>query len=377
MKVVVLGVGKEGKIAVDDLVESGVQKIVIADYEGERAESVAKAYENEASVISPERVDANNREELVEVMEGADIVANTVGPFYEYGTKVLEAAMEAKVDFVDICDDSEPMKEQLDLDERARKSGITAMVGIGNNPGTGNLCAKYGADKLDEVEEINFYWVHPTDSETSRASLGHALEIFSGKVTTYREGKWVEVAAGTGKEEIEFPEPVGSVEVHHCGHPEPVTVPRYIEGVKKVSCKGGVTPVWANRDLRKLLDYGFASSDPIDVKGTPVIPRDFLESFLLSVTKGAPEKQGEKASRVVVKGKKDGSATSYAYDRIGRSWTAGLSLSIGVQMLARNEVQKKGVFPPEGCLDPRIFFRELRNRGLEIREKRVMEGISV
>lgn len=377
MEVVVLGAGKEGKIAVDDLVESRVRKIVICDCESERAESVARVHEDEVTEVFTESVDVNDHGELVEVIKGADAVANTVGPFYRHGTKVLKAAMEAEVDLVDICDDSGPMKKQLDLHGKARESGITVIVGLGNNPGTGNLCAKYGAEKLDEVEEINFYWVHPTDSETSPASLRHALEIFSGEVTTYRDCEWIEVSAGSGKEVVKFPEPVGGVEVHHCGHPEPVTIPRYIEGVEKVTCKGGVTPVWADRDLRRLIDYGFASLEPIEVGGTSVVPREFLESFLQSFTGSVRGRQGEKASRVVVKGKKNGSVTSYTYDRIGRQWTAGLSLSIGVQMLARNEVEEKGVFPPEACLDSKIFFKELGERGLEFREESVTERILV
>lgn len=369
MKFVVLGAGKEGKITVRDLVESEVQEVVIGDYDKEKADSLVQEYEGEKTQISAEKVDANNHEDLIGIMEGADVVANTIGPFYEYGTKILKVAIDAGTDFVDICDDTQPMKEELELDEKAEGVGITAIVGIGLNPGMGNMIAKYGAEKLNEVDEIHFYWLHPAASSGSSGSkLKHALQIFSGEVITYEDNEWVEVQAGSGKEKVDFPEPVGEIELYYSGHPEPITVSRYIDGVEKVSCKGGVTPSWANQDLRTLIDYGFASLDPIDVNGDSVVPREFLESFLQIYMESQDEQLGEKASRVVVKGKKDGADATCTYDRIGKRWTAGLALSIGAQLLAENEMED-GVYPPEATLDSKAFLEEISKRGLKLPEK--------
>ncbi|MCK5590245.1 MAG: hypothetical protein KAI09_04650, partial [Dehalococcoidales bacterium] len=80
-----------------------------------------------------------------------------------------------------------------------------------------------------------------------------------------------------------------------------------------------------------------------------------------------------KVSRVIVKGKKDGKATSYTYDRIGNDWEAGTALSIGAQMLVGAVITKKGVFAPEGCIEPQEFFQELKKRGLTILEKMMTE----
>jgi len=80
-----------------------------------------------------------------------------------------------------------------------------------------------------------------------------------------------------------------------------------------------------------------------------------------------------KVSRVIVKGKKEGRATSYIYDRIGNDWEAGIALSIGAQMLASGAITEKGVFAPEGCIEPQGFFQELKKRGLTILEKMMTE----
>ncbi len=378
MQYVVLGAGQEGKVAIDDLVESDVEEIVIGDYEIEKADATAEKHKDSSTEIKTKKVDANEKSQLVNLMEGSDLVANTVGPFYEYGTKILKAAIEAGTDFIDICDDSQPTIEELNLNGEAKNAGITAIVGLGNNPGTGNLCAKYGANKLDKAEEIDIYWLHPASSEKmSGGKIHHALEIFSGQVPSYQNEELVEVSASSGKEEIEFPEPVGPVELYHSGHPEPITIPRYIEGVNTVLCKGGITPVWANRDLRKFIDYGLTSTEPIEVDDSSVVPREFTKAFLESFTSSLSKELGVKASRTVVEGRKNGTEVSYIYDRIGKIWTAGVPLSIGAQMIAEDDIDKEGAFPPEACVDPEKFLKELERREMEIRERIERGKISI
>ncbi len=377
MKIVLLGGGGMGEIALNDLVVSGVKRIVIADYDRPKVESLVKGYKAEGVEISAAFVDANDNASLMRVMQDASVVASAIGPFSEYGVKVLKAAIEARVNFVDICDDPQPTIDELNLHDEAKQAGITATIGMGNNPGVGNLCAKYGAQKLDEVEEIEFIWVHPAISRTGGAGVLHAIGAFSGNVPSYQQGQWVDVPAGSDKEVIDFPEPVGRVEVFHSGHPEPITVPRYIS-VKDVSCKGGIVPVWAGQEFIRFLSYGLGDAEPIKVKGVSVVPREFTVSLLESLLHRMGKDmigggQLTKVSRVIVKGKKEGRATSYTYDRIGNDWEAGIALSIGAQMLASGGITEKGVFAPEGCVEPQEFFQELKKRGLTISEKMMTE----
>jgi len=44
----------------------------------------------------------------------------------------------------------------------------------------------------------------------------------------------------------------------------------------------------------------------------------------------------------------------------------GHSPSIGARMLCKGEIKKRGVFPPERGIDPKLFFRELAKRELEV-----------
>lgn len=44
-------------------------------------------------------------------------------------------------------------------------------------------------------------------------------------------------------------------------------------------------------------------------------------------------------------------------------------MSIGVQMIARGDIDARGVVSPETAIAPAPFFAELRKRGIEIHEQ--------
>jgi saccharopine dehydrogenase-like NADP-dependent oxidoreductase len=52
----------------------------------------------------------------------------------------------------------------------------------------------------------------------------------------------------------------------------------------------------------------------------------------------------------------------------------GIPLSIGAQMIARGQVERHGVVPPELAFAARPFFRELARRGIRVHEEIVETG---
>ncbi len=44
----------------------------------------------------------------------------------------------------------------------------------------------------------------------------------------------------------------------------------------------------------------------------------------------------------------------------------GISAATGARMLAQGEIKLKGVYAPEGCLEPTPFFAELGKRDIQI-----------
>jgi len=68
-------------------------------------------------------------------------------------------------------------------------------------------------------------------------------------------------------------------------------------------------------------------------------------------------------------GEKDGQRSVYSYRTVDKMRRlTGITAAIGAAMLARGQVQVKGVYAPEGCLEPGHVFAELAKRGIQIEE---------
>lgn len=92
------------------------------------------------------RVNAMKHDELVDIMKNHDIVISAIGPFYIFGPRVVQAAIDAKKPLIDICDDHGPTQEVLEMDKDAREAGIPILLGFGWTPGLSNFLARYGYD---------------------------------------------------------------------------------------------------------------------------------------------------------------------------------------------------------------------------------------
>jgi saccharopine dehydrogenase (NAD+, L-lysine-forming) len=369
MKVLALGgCGQEGKTTVKDLAKSeDISSVVIGDINIENADKFKAELADEK--VSTLHVDVNDHDKLLAAMKGADVVVNFAGPFYKQGVKVIETAVEAKKNYVDICDDYDATRDMLALDEKAKAAGITAIIGMGASPGVTNLFAKHGADKLDQVDEIEVKWfvaMTDVDEPGASAALYHGLHMIDGNVPQYLDGKFQDVPALTDSEIVVFPE-IGETEVYYVGHPEPVTLPLHIKGLKECTCKGGVPGL--DEGFKVFSALGLTGAEPIDIRGEKIDPKDIAATLIEALP--MPEELPPPLSgfMVWIRGNQGGDSVEYVYSCYGRMspWT-GIPASIGTQMLGKGEIRTKGVLAPEGCVDTNRFFAEIAKRGMEVEE---------
>ncbi len=365
MKALALGCGEMGKVAIKDLIEYGdFDEVVVGDINLKKAEDFARKLEIEKTKVSAKFVDVTENKELANLMSNFDVVLSCVGPFYKFAVPVVKAAIQAGVNLVDICDDYDSTSKVLELDSAAKDAGITIISGLGVSPGATNILAKAASEMLDEPEEVHIALLMGAPDLGGVAEISHRFHSMYGKVPTFQNGKLVEVRAFVdGKETVEFPKPFGKFEVFHIGHPEPITIPRYMKKVKYVDAKCVLNPPSVKDLIVSLGDLGFSSEEPLNVEGSLVAPLDFAAAFvhkLSSQIKNVP-KLG--AVRVDVKGMKGGKKTGIAFASIGRmNEGTGIPVSIGAQMLATGKTKDKGVFAPEGCIDPSEFITEFMKR---------------
>jgi saccharopine dehydrogenase (NAD+, L-lysine-forming) len=286
----------------------------------------------------------------------------------------MKATIEAGVNYIDIMDDYDVTLAAFDLDEPAKKAGLSLCIGFGSMPGFTNVIVKYAADKLDEVDDISLYWLYTLNDTGGAGVIAHMFHALQGNVPQFLNGELVAVPAGSGVEEVEFLEPFGRCEVYYIGHPEPITIPRYIKGVKNVVNKAGVMPAWGNQLFRDLMQHGFVSEEPILVEGVPVAPQKFIAEFMLNspTFKEEVAEWRTEPGKTIVKGKKNGRPVTYIYESSGRMAPGtGIPASICAQMLGQGEITAKGVVAPEGCVDPRQFLTKFAEVGFVLHETKI------
>jgi saccharopine dehydrogenase-like NADP-dependent oxidoreductase len=197
MKVLVVGgTGGMGQGVARDLIkQEQIKKVILGDINVDpgRVQDKLRASEK----VSLSRIDVNDHAGLVSTIRDTDVVINCAGPFYKTAVAVAKAAVEAKVNYIDICDDYEATEILFasDIDKAAKDAGITVLTGMGSDPGTNNVIVKWYADKLDRVDEIHLFWV-VSIAELAGAAWDHGLHMTIGRIPQYLDGKleYVEVA---------------------------------------------------------------------------------------------------------------------------------------------------------------------------------------
>jgi lysine 6-dehydrogenase len=389
MRVLVLGVGKQGSFLVRDLIESDeVSEVVAGDVDIERLKQHVDKLESEK--VRAEQIDVTDHAKLVDLMRrGFDVVANAL--LWKYSVDVAKAAIEVGVNYVDLG----PSPNVFQLDEAAKAAEVTVMPSCGLDPGIDSVLEGYGAKKLNKVERIHMWCggIPQKNTPAYNSPLRYKISWWwEGAISTYcgaakilRDGEIIEVEklSGPGNPEVvTFPEPVGECEAFYVAAPLLLVEHLGLEDVEEAWSKTvrwpGHCDIW-----RKLIGLGLTRTDlRLEMKGYEVTPREFL------VELGEKTLQYEKGEgdlvvqRVNVIGEKNGERTLYAYefmdfydeenDTTAMARTTAYPCSIVAQMIARGDIKERGVVHA-GKIGWNIqlaeaFFSELAKRGIHIKE---------
>ena len=363
------GFGGMGQgVARDMIKQERVESVILADLYPDPERLSAKLRDSDKTTLV--KMDVGDHAGMVKAFKEVNVVINTAGPFYKTAVPVARAAVEAKVNYIDICDDYEGTEILFnsDIDKLAKEAGIIVLTGMGSDPGTNNVLVKWYADRLDQVDDIYLYWV-VSIAELAGAAWDHSLHMTLGQVPQYIDGQLVQVEGGTDVVAEQFLEPLGTCHVRYVGHPQPLTIPRYIKGVKNVIIKGALIPLWVDELIKEQRDTGFLGTEPVEVKGVKVTPYDLALKMWETIPQGRDNGPQSSGLKVIVKGRKGGNQVTYTADMAGRMAPGtGLPASIAALMMDTGDVSGTGVVAPEGCIDPDKFLEAFIARGAKIHE---------
>jgi saccharopine dehydrogenase (NAD+, L-lysine-forming) len=374
-KVTVLGGGGAvGSIATKTLASSGIfSDIVVADINMTAARKVVK--EAKGTKLTAVELDAESPESIKNVIAGSTVVLNCVGPFYKYGPVILKAVIGAGINYVDVCDDFDATEALLAMDEKAKKAGVSALIGMGSSPGVANVLVRFCADSLlDQVESVDIYHAHGGEKIEGAAVVKHRIHSMKMDIPVFLNGQFtaVKLFEDSGRaleEEAEF-ENVGTYRVYAYPHPETITLPKHLKGVKRVSNLGLVLPPAYAELIKGMVRLGVTGEEPVEVQGQKVIPLEFTVAFILAqrgrLMKEAGIAEPMGCLKIVVKGHKDGGRSTYIFSMSskgqGMGEGTGIPAAIGAIMMATGKIKGKGVLPPEASVNPMDLLELAKTR---------------
>ncbi len=379
MKFTVLGAGMMGCATVYDLARSKtVTKIVVGDFDLERAKKVARAYG--AGKAAAVFVDVRQTSTVAKLLEGSEAVLNCTQ--YYWNLAVMKAALRARVNYLDLGGLFYTTRKQLKLDKEFRKIGKLAILGIGSAPGIANVMARHLADQLDKVTFAGVYngsrdfQAYP-DALTFGFSIATILDELTIAPMAFSNGRFEKQEHFSGAEPITFPRPIGKLVMRHSIHSEVATLPLSFKakGIKEASFKINYDSQMIEA-VRMLTGMGLLEQKPVRVQGKEIVPRTFIEQVLKSRPPSGKSAKDVETIRVIVRGKKSGHARTLSLDATARYSTkpnfsavardTGFPISIAAQMIASGAIRTKGVQAPERAIPPREFLKECDRRGIRI-----------
>jgi len=402
-KLLLLGAGAQGSTVAKRMNEEpNVSEIICADYD----EAAVKEMERTLKKATALKLDATKVENVVQAAQGVDLMVNALPIVLT--PNALKAALEAKVNYQDFA---AAEFENLDFDkgiellltewsDKFEAKGLSALMSTGSAPGLANVITRETTEQMDTCDTIQ---IHVYEGIWAKRFLPFwwspevALGDMNCPAYCYENGQMKETEPFSNAMWMTFRGIDKKIRTVEHAHDEPVTMgllsDKYLKGAKNIYFKYGGFGVDFAEPLYRM---GLLSNDPVDVKGTAIVPMDLA----LRLTPAAPKYPGEikaildegleceeGAFLIRVDGEKDGKPVRIdnyvnapgvfeAFEKTGltaETYLTGQCGALFTKMLVNDKVYQKGLFPPEVFDDEQRAFYLKEAAKLDITVDRIVE----
>ena len=379
----VVGSGRQGTAAAYDMARFGdAEAVLVADADPEAAHRAADRVNGllGREICRPHRVDVTDRGALRTFLEPVDSFLSAVP--YWLNPSIAWVAIEARASMTDLGGNTDLVREQLRLNPEAEAAGIAMIPDCGQVPGMGTSLTAYAMSLLDETDEVTFWDggnpLHPVPpfNYTLTFNIAGLTNEYHGVAHFIRDGRRVEVPTFQQEdyELVDFPEPIGQMEAFVAGGGTS-TMPWTFEG--KLRTLWNKTLRWPGHFAawKAYMDAGLLETDPVDVDGLRVVPRDVLHTLLDPKIRAKPGDPDLVIVRVLAKGRKDGRPAGVVVELIDRmdeatgftamerttGWDGSLKAILNAQ-----GITPRGAHPAEIAVPGPLYADELRKRGFSV-----------
>ncbi len=379
----VLGAGRQGTAAAHDMAKWGdASKVLLADKDLAAAKAGAERVNQLIGrpVVEAVELDGSDLEGVANLLKGVDACLSAMP--YHLNMAITKVAIDAGVHYNDLGGSTDIAIEQHKLSGHAKEHGVSVVPNCGQVPGMGTTLMVLGIELLDKATDV--YMWDGGNPVNPRPPFDYLLTFHIGGLTNeydqpamfLRDGKITEVAQMTELEEVEFPEPIGTLEAFVAGGGTD-TMPWTYEG--KLRTLQNLTLRYPGHyaQLKAFYDLGLWRLDKIKVGDQEVVPRDVFHALYEPMVT-YPEDHDMVIVRVRTLGEKDGKPAESLVELIDyfdeeTGFTAmergtGYSAAIVTEMMARGQIEH-GAGGVEVMVPARLFVDEMAKRGLNVREE--------
>jgi saccharopine dehydrogenase-like NADP-dependent oxidoreductase len=383
MKVLVVGVGLQGRAVVHDLESAaGVSEVVAADLDFDTvAERLARLGCRKAC---PASLNVARTDELRRTVGELrpDVVVCMVPPAFQVA--VARAALAAGAHFV-----SSSYAEAVgELQGEAERRGRVLLPEMGLDPGIDLVMARAAVAALDEVYGLHMWGGGIPEASAADNPLRYKVTwTFDGVLLAYRRAARLlrggEEVAIPGEHIFDAPHistldvpGVGTLEAYPNGDAMHY---RELYGLgPALRDLGRFTLRWPGHGTywRTMAGLGFLADERIAVEGARVSPRRFLARLLEPQLQYGAGERDLTILRVHAWGRKGGAAQSVTLDMLDRrdlrtglfamNRAVGYTASIGAQLILDGTIVRPGLCSPARDVPPERLFVELRARGMNV-----------
>ena len=386
MKVLVLGVGRQGKAAIYDLEKSPlVSDILAVDFDPGPVRAFIDRFG--LTKVEPVRCDAGNESELLALIKrtGPRVVLCLLPSSMSF--RAAGAALEAGVSFVD----TSYAGRLPELDGEAKARGVTILPEMGLDPGIDLFLGALAVQDLDEVHGMYSYGTGVPEPASADNPLNYKIAwTFQGVLNAYRrparllkDGAEAVISPGhifndENVHQVDIPD-VGIMEAYPNGD-----AVDYVEAFglgPHLKHMGRFSMRWPGhcRFWKTMSDLGFLEDDPVSVDGHPISPFKFLVEHLGPRLQYRERERDLVVLRVHAWGVKDGRQVSIIYELVdyrdletgffAMNRTVGFTASIAVQMILDGTVTETGVLSPVRHVPAQAVLEALEQRDIRINHR--------
>ena len=387
MRVLVIGAGGVGSAFVSITARrEAFTHLVVADVDTERAqravdEAIASGELDAAQQarLHAEHIDASKDVAVASLAREhrVDVVLNACDP--RLNPPIFQGAFAAGAHYVDMAmhlSEPHPTKPYEKTGRRLgdaqfaqsplwRNRGLMALVGMGVEPGFSDVAARYAADhlfsKIDEIGVrdgadlvVDGYDFAPTFSIWTTIE-----ECLNPPVIYERERGWFTTRPFSEPEVFTFPEGIGPIECVNVEHEEVILIPRWID-VERVTFKYGLGREFI-QVLKTLEKLELVSTEPVEVRGVKVSPRDVVAAALPDPAELGDHMRGRTCAGTWVRGlgldgeprevyiyhvvDNDWSMNEYRHQAV--VWQTAVMPAVAIELMASGTWFRAGVVGPE------------------------------